>query len=294
MSEISAESIARGLNGRKASGGWMARCPAHDDRTPSLSIREGDKGPVFKCHAGCSQDDVLDALRGLGLWPERGERHEWRPPPPKMRRYNQENSERALAIWNETVHPRGTLVERYLASRKADLPNDVAGRVIRFHPRCPFGPSQRLPCLVARFSPIAGDLDPETPPSAIHRIRLDTFTGPGRKLSLGSTAGQCVKLSHNEDVTKGLGLTEGIEDALGLMTRIGWRPIWATISAGTLSAFPVLSGIECLTVFADHDVNEAGQKAALAVERRWLEAGLECRAVWPKTPGNDWNDEVMS
>jgi hypothetical protein len=31
------ESIAKALGGRKAGGGWTAQCPAHDDRTPSLS-----------------------------------------------------------------------------------------------------------------------------------------------------------------------------------------------------------------------------------------------------------------
>jgi len=35
---MKAETIAKALNGRKAGGGWMARCPAHDDRDPSLSI----------------------------------------------------------------------------------------------------------------------------------------------------------------------------------------------------------------------------------------------------------------
>ena len=37
---VTAESIAKALGGRKTGGGWMARCPAHHDRQPSLSIRE--------------------------------------------------------------------------------------------------------------------------------------------------------------------------------------------------------------------------------------------------------------
>ena len=39
---MTAETIARALGGRKAGCGWTARCPAHDDRTPSLAIREAD------------------------------------------------------------------------------------------------------------------------------------------------------------------------------------------------------------------------------------------------------------
>jgi len=43
--------------------GFMARCPAHDDRNPSLSVDEGDEQPLLiYCHAGCEPDDVLDAL----------------------------------------------------------------------------------------------------------------------------------------------------------------------------------------------------------------------------------------
>ena len=39
---MTAESIARALGGRSAGLSWIARCPAHDDREPSLSIREAD------------------------------------------------------------------------------------------------------------------------------------------------------------------------------------------------------------------------------------------------------------
>jgi hypothetical protein len=52
------------LQGTRASGGaWMARCPAHDDGTASLSVREGTQQPVLlHCHAGCGLDAVLDAI----------------------------------------------------------------------------------------------------------------------------------------------------------------------------------------------------------------------------------------
>lgn len=38
---------------------WMARCPAHPDRTPSLSIREGDKFVLVHCFAGCETADII-------------------------------------------------------------------------------------------------------------------------------------------------------------------------------------------------------------------------------------------
>jgi hypothetical protein len=60
---------------KKAGTGWVARCPAHEDRTPSLGVSEGDDGRVLVvCHAGCTVDAILVAL-GLGirdLFPEGG------------------------------------------------------------------------------------------------------------------------------------------------------------------------------------------------------------------------------
>jgi putative DNA primase/helicase len=44
---MNAETIAKALGGHKAGGGWMARCPTHDDRKPSLSIRDADDGKVL-------------------------------------------------------------------------------------------------------------------------------------------------------------------------------------------------------------------------------------------------------
>jgi len=44
-------------------GRWIARCPAHEDKSPSLSIRETDDGRVLiHDFGGCAVDDVLAAL----------------------------------------------------------------------------------------------------------------------------------------------------------------------------------------------------------------------------------------
>lgn len=48
-------------------GRWVACCPAHADRSPSLSIAEGDDGRVLcHCFAGCSVHDVVAAV-GMNL-----------------------------------------------------------------------------------------------------------------------------------------------------------------------------------------------------------------------------------
>lgn len=63
---------------RTGSGRWVARCPAHDDKNPSMTIRELDDGRVLiHCFAGCSVEEILGAI-GLtfdALFPERALDH---------------------------------------------------------------------------------------------------------------------------------------------------------------------------------------------------------------------------
>jgi hypothetical protein len=48
---------------RRVGGGWMARCPAHEDRSPSLKVAVGEDGKVLlNCKVGCSTDNVLEEL----------------------------------------------------------------------------------------------------------------------------------------------------------------------------------------------------------------------------------------
>lgn len=71
---MDADSLTAALAGRwdeqKRHG--MARCPAHADRTPSLSISEQDGKTLVKCFAGCPQESVIAALRALELWTDAG------------------------------------------------------------------------------------------------------------------------------------------------------------------------------------------------------------------------------
>jgi hypothetical protein len=61
------------LGGRKAGGGWMARCPAHDIREPSMPIRDADEGQVLvHCHVGCDQHQVIAALKPRRIFSSEG------------------------------------------------------------------------------------------------------------------------------------------------------------------------------------------------------------------------------
>ncbi len=99
--------------------------------------------------------------------------------------------------------------------------------------------------------------------------------------------GGVIRLIDDAEVSLGLGIAEGIETSLAVMST-GWRPICAAVDAGNIASFPVLPGIECLTVFADHD--KAGLAAARRCVDRWREAGREARVVTPQTASEDWAD----
>ena len=67
---LTAAEIAAALpKGRRSGHGFVACCPAHDDRNPSLSVSDHGGRVLVKCFAGCAQEAVIEALRGRGLWP---------------------------------------------------------------------------------------------------------------------------------------------------------------------------------------------------------------------------------
>ena len=78
---ISIDEFLEHFEGVKKQGkGWTALCPAHDDRTPSLSIDVGDNGGiVFHCFAGCAQERILEIVGRT--WADVG----WRGASPRPR-----------------------------------------------------------------------------------------------------------------------------------------------------------------------------------------------------------------
>lgn len=65
MDNLSLDTILSRLENVRSAGKdkWQALCPAHDDHNPSLSITRGDNGkPLLHCHAGCSYEQICQAL----------------------------------------------------------------------------------------------------------------------------------------------------------------------------------------------------------------------------------------
>ena len=74
--------LARLQDVRRSRRGWMARCPAHEDRSPSLSVSEGGDGRVLlHCFSGCRTESVCEALqiRVSDLFSARGAARERKP-----------------------------------------------------------------------------------------------------------------------------------------------------------------------------------------------------------------------
>ena len=180
---MTAETIAKALGGRKAGGGWMARCPAHDDRTPSLSIRDADDGKVLvRCHAGCDQASVIAALRARGLWAENGRaRLRGRRVASLYERQNRiattpSAPRRRSPSGRHPSRPQGTPVETYLRSRGIHLPPP---RRLRFHAGLKHPSGGIWPAMVALVT--RGGTERRSPSTA----PFSPATAPGRRRSTG-------------------------------------------------------------------------------------------------------------
>ena len=295
---LSVSALAAALGGQRHGSYWSARCPAHEDKHPSLSISEGADGIVLlKCHAGCSQDMVLDALRGRGLWLGHGERHADKPLParPKTPKLESDTAAAAARIWRESLDSKGTWVEAYLSERGLRLPEnpEVRCRTLRYHPSCFDGG----PALVLAFTPIEQDVpdDPflDPPPVAIHRIR---GRGHDNKKMLGPVKGCAVMISPRWHVWETLHVCEGVETALAL-----WNdgaddpekcrcPIWALGSAGAIADLPVILHVRHLVIWADNDKSGCGLDAAKRAAIRWCQTGRRVVIRNPNKEGSDYGD----
>ena len=288
-----ADRIGIGLKGRRngTGNGWIVccPCPSHGkgggDHSPSLSVADGKKGRLLlKCFVGCKFLDILDALRRRGLVDDGpkldGTRRALGRVDPTPAAHKPDAA--ALQIWRAARPAGGTVVSEYLASRQLVLP-DRYEEVLRFHPSCPFGPGVRHPCMVALFRDIRTN-----EPKAIHRTALTPDGQKIDRMSLGPIGGCAIKLTPDEDVTEGLHIGEGVETCLAAYLA-GYRPVWALGSAGAIGKFPVLGGIDALTILTERNDGGANAGAVAEVSERWHDAGREVLTV-EMLIGDDMND----
>jgi len=197
---------------------------------------------------------------------------------------------RARQIWEQSVDPTGTLVGTYLAGRKLHLPACLVGRVIRFYAACPWRDDDtdrliHVRAMIAAMRDIRSD--------ELRAVQVTALGAHGAKIARkirGVAAGAAIKLDPHEAVTMGLGVAEGFENAL-VPYLMGWHPVWALGSAGAIAEFPALPGIECLTIFADHDENRTGEDAARTCAEIVRSSGTE--VVVRLSKAKDWNASIL-
>jgi Toprim domain len=296
--------LQRALGGEVSGGQLLCPGPGHSPRDRSLAVRPSPDG--FIVHSHCGDDWTLckDYVRerlGLPQW-HPGDDRDRRVDPSRLKTFERAaveaeaerrpltqddrvRIERARAVWDEATDPRGTLAERYLRSRALALGDDVARKVVRYHPSCPWrdentGATVGVPALVAVFRSVDDDAV-----TAIQRVAL---TPEGAKIGrrmLGIVHRAAVKLDQAGDV---LHVGEGIETMMAAR-QLGLAPAWALGSAGMVAHFPVTS-IGHLRICGERD--EASARAVELCTRRWQAAGRQVQVVLP-TVGKDLNDELQ-
>lgn len=243
----------------------MARCPAHGDNDPSLSIRQGDRGILVTCFAGCARDDVLRELRRVRTGQHYAIPEQDRP----------QGSANVSRIWEQAVGVKGTLAERYLERRNLlPAPADV-----RFHSRCLYLPKPKTvyrPALLIAVREIRQLV-------AIQRNFLDPATAKClRKVMLGVPGTGAWRGRAGGET---LAIAEGFETA-GAYTRIKDIPCWASLGARRLDQLVIPPGITTLLIAEDNDPE--GRRAAASAEAKYARPGLIIRRDPPPPAFKDW------
>jgi hypothetical protein len=299
------EALVRDLlpNGTRQGHEWLVG-NVYGDQGSSLAVHlSGPKAGVWCDFATSDSGDALDLLKAV-LGVNMGEALTWsrrwlgiedratarptrsaaapEPDAPKP------DSDRWRRPWQSARPVADTLAETYLAARGLRF-EDSAGCVLRFAVwRARKSPADELeyhPALLcalsdARTGEQCGIINIYLRSDGSDRLRDNkgkTVTSRARDA--------VVMLSDFDNPMMGLVLCEGIETGIALYQR-EVCPIWACGAAGTLAKFPLLGGIESLTIAADADA--PGQRAADELARRWREAGREVRIVPPEA--GDWAD----
>jgi len=272
--EIRAKNIVEKLGGIWRGSRGECLCPAHDDSSPSLSVRLGDTAILFHCFAGCTPVEVMKALERNRLH----DRTAMEMPEVKSKR---DMGALAVRLWKASVPIAGTLAEEYLLARGLSPPYSKA---LRFNPATILGsgPTKRImPAMIAAAENDIGV-------TAVQRTFLDPEDVlrkpiPKPKVSLGLIGSAAIRLAPATDE---LGLAEGIEDALSAMEWFG-TPIWALGGVERLAFVAIPERVRRVIVYADR-----GRAAERLLEKARDHLTANGRELIPRLPQHhdDWND----
>ncbi len=263
--------LVEALGGKWHGFSAMCRCPVHGDHTPSLSIRQGERGLLVTCFAGCDAAAVLRGLRGIvpGPLPPSLPRE---PTPKRMN-----STEAARRIWDQGLPIAGTCAERYLARRHldADVPD------IRFHPQCPFGGKPDtvfVPALLVAAHDNARLC-------GIQRIMLTADGTAGAKATLGILGTAAWRPGQSDPAVLAIG--EGFATAAAYTTLTGVT-CWASFGARRLQLLELPKTLRKLIVAEDNDAE--GRLAGMKARQTYFRPDLLIIHDRPRQAGYDWAD----
>ena len=279
-----AREIAEALGGTWSGSKGMCRCPAHDDRTPSLSIRLGRRAILVHCFAGCSNEAVIEGLARLAIKP--AQLFDGQGDPIVAMPRAEAADRNALRLWRGASILKDSPASAYLAHRGIAF----ACADLRYHPRTPFGPKDAVRFLPAMLAAVRNDLGI----LAVHRTFLDATTGKlaafdRPKRALGSLGTGAVRLA----VPRGgsLGLAEGIESALSAQTLFGIA-CWATLGNERFGLVTIPESVRELHLFVDSDAG--GALAEARARSCYSREDLRIVTQRPAIAGQDWNDVLAA
>ncbi|GGN55506.1 hypothetical protein B2G71_19555 [Novosphingobium sp. PC22D] len=262
---------------KRLGGQWhghyaLCRCPAHNDRKPSLSIKQGRRSILVHCFAGCSGQAVMSSIRrvlGRSVEDQNPTVAPHRLPNTSFRQ-----------IWEQAGPISGTLAERYLKEIRGItfIPKDV-----RFHPRCPKGKGrdvQYLPALIVGVFRL-GQL------CAIQRQFLDPTTAERTaRMMLGNSRGGIWPSYHPG--TK-LHLAEGFETACAFQ-QIKALPGATCFGERNFSIVTPPSHIKGITLLPDNQAQAISLANTAIAERSTEDVPID---MLPCPDGfNDWADII--
>jgi putative DNA primase/helicase len=291
--QFTAADLIKALGGDPNTG--KARCPAHDDTNPSLSVTEVNGKVLFHCHAKCSQSAVLNALRDKGLWSV-GRTSNVVP----LRRSNDDRRKYALQILADTAankgHDKAELLSDYFAARGIKTvpptamlalpwdmdPYDHPPRLIPDDPGMVFAVTdgtQIIGCHVSWLMFDAGKL--------VSKRREE----PQRQF-FGPVSGGYIRLYEDDVMPDKLVIAEGVETAMAFSQLRDIPTAIASLSAGNMPKInpPPASGY---VIAADNDENGTGYKKARALAYKLVRAQQRVWVEKPSRAGTDWNDELL-
>jgi putative DNA primase/helicase len=272
--EIRAKNIVEQLGGVWRGTRGECRCPAHDDGSPSLSVRLGDSAILFHCFAGCTALEVLKALQRRNLH----DRSAVAMPEGKQKR---DMGALALRLWSASVPVAGTLAEAYLVARGLSGPYPKA---LRFNPATIFGSGADRRVMPAMIAAVENDLGLV----AVQRTFLDPVDVlrkpiPKSKVALGLLGTAAIRLAPATDE---LGLAEGIEDARSATEWFG-TPTWALGGVERLAFVAIPEKVRRVIVYGDR-----GRAADRLLEKARDHLTANGRELISRVPEDhdDWND----